>query len=193
MGISTAIDLTETLPDEVDIRRRLHDGKKGIVMTSTVCPVDRRALINRPIMLAPNWATAPLAALAGHLGVARVAWEDGATILADGNVSSGSGRRSPSGEKRSAPLSMEARRRLQADVDTIGDLFVSPVARYRGRSSEAIRAQQAATYLGAAAVQAGAPPAAQWSVADLARQRRSLALGIAGRTLAGAATLKGDS
>jgi signal peptide peptidase SppA len=54
-----------------------------------------------------------------------------------------------------APLSREARRRFQADIDTLGELFVSRIARYRNRPSGAIRAQQAATYLGSEAISAG--------------------------------------
>jgi capsid assembly protease len=53
------------------------------------------------------------------------------------------------------PLGREARRRFQADIDSLGEMFVSTIARYRGRSSGAIRAQQAATYLGSEAIQAG--------------------------------------
>lgn len=54
-----------------------------------------------------------------------------------------------------APLSKEARKRFQADVDTMGDLFVSTVARNRGISSARVRATQAGTYLGAEGVQVG--------------------------------------
>jgi hypothetical protein len=54
-----------------------------------------------------------------------------------------------------SPLTKEARRRFQADIDKLGDLFVATVARNRGRSSAFIRSQQAATYLGADAISAG--------------------------------------
>lgn len=46
-------------------------------------------------------------------------------------------------------------KRLQADVDTVGELFVETVARNRGISAEVVRAQQADCYLGAAGVEAG--------------------------------------
>ena len=46
-------------------------------------------------------------------------------------------------------------KRLQADVDAMGDLFVRTVARNRGLTPEAVRATQADYYLGAAGVEAG--------------------------------------
>jgi signal peptide peptidase SppA len=49
-----------------------------------------------------------------------------------------------------APLSDPARRALQADVDAVGELFVSSIARYRGLSTARIRATEAAVYLGGA-------------------------------------------
>ncbi|MBP0492177.1 S49 family peptidase [Pararoseomonas indoligenes] len=45
--------------------------------------------------------------------------------------------------------------RIQRDVDVMGELFVATVARNRNMSVEAVRAQQADYYLGAAGVQAG--------------------------------------
>lgn len=53
------------------------------------------------------------------------------------------------------PLSDPARQALQADIDTVGELFVRSVARYRGISATRIRAQEAAVYLGAAGCEAG--------------------------------------
>jgi signal peptide peptidase SppA len=63
-----------------------------------------------------------------------------------------------------APLTKEARTRFQTDIDTIGDIFVSTVARNRGLSADAVRGTEAATFLGAAGVTAGladgvSPPA----------------------------------
>lgn len=48
----------------------------------------------------------------------------------------------------SIPLSDPAREALQADVDTIGELFVRSVALYRGISAARIRATEAAVFLG---------------------------------------------
>ena len=53
-----------------------------------------------------------------------------------------------------APLSEDAQTRIQADVDEIGELFVDMVARNRGLSADQVRATQAGTFLGAAAVEA---------------------------------------
>ena len=50
------------------------------------------------------------------------------------------------------PLSPEALARFQGDIDTMGELFVTTVARNRNISAKAIRDTQAATYLGAAGV-----------------------------------------
>jgi capsid assembly protease len=53
------------------------------------------------------------------------------------------------------PLSKEARARFQADVDTMGDLFVNTAARNRNIKPAAVKATQAATYMGAAGVDVG--------------------------------------
>lgn len=55
----------------------------------------------------------------------------------------------------SKSLSKTARARLQADVDTMGDLFTDTVARYRGMAVSKVRQTQAATYLGAQGVDIG--------------------------------------
>ena len=52
-------------------------------------------------------------------------------------------------------MSDPARAALQHDVDAVGELFVGTVARYRGLATARIRDQQAAVYLGGAAVDAG--------------------------------------
>jgi len=54
-----------------------------------------------------------------------------------------------------APLGKEAAAAYQADVDTMGDLFVSTVARNRKMSAARVRATQAGTYMGAAGVGVG--------------------------------------
>jgi signal peptide peptidase SppA len=53
------------------------------------------------------------------------------------------------------PLGKDARARLQADVDAMGDLFVSTVARNRKISKATVRNTQASTYMGAAGVDVG--------------------------------------
>lgn len=50
------------------------------------------------------------------------------------------------------PLADEARKRAQADIDSMGELFVRTVARNRGISADKIRATQAAVYLGQEAI-----------------------------------------
>lgn len=54
-----------------------------------------------------------------------------------------------------APLSKDALARFQADVDTMGDLFVQTVARNRNLKPAAVKATQAATYMGASGVDVG--------------------------------------
>jgi signal peptide peptidase SppA len=53
------------------------------------------------------------------------------------------------------PLSDEALAVFQADVDTMGELFVETVARNRGLSADQVRATEAGTFLGAKGVEAG--------------------------------------
>lgn len=54
-----------------------------------------------------------------------------------------------------APLSTDALKRFQADVDEMGELFVATVARNRGLSPAKVRGTQATTFLGAAGVEIG--------------------------------------
>lgn len=53
------------------------------------------------------------------------------------------------------PLSDEARARYQADIDTMGELFVTTVARNRNIAASKVRDTQAATYLGAEGIGIG--------------------------------------
>jgi signal peptide peptidase SppA len=53
------------------------------------------------------------------------------------------------------PLSDEALAAFQADIDTMGDLFVETVARNRGLTAAVVRGTEAATYLGQAGVNLG--------------------------------------
>lgn len=64
------------------------------------------------------------------------------------------------GERKSdsyptTPLSDAAHERMQADIDTLGEMFVALVARNRGLEAKAVRATQAGVFLGEAAVAAG--------------------------------------
>lgn len=54
-----------------------------------------------------------------------------------------------------APLSEEARDREQAEVDSLYGLFVDSVAMYRGLDADAVRATEALTYTGQAAIDVG--------------------------------------
>jgi signal peptide peptidase SppA len=54
-----------------------------------------------------------------------------------------------------APLSREARTRVQADVDTMGAIFDETAARNRGLTASKIKSYQAGTFLGAQGVEAG--------------------------------------
>jgi capsid assembly protease len=63
------------------------------------------------------------------------------------------------------PLSDDAKGRLQADVDQMGEIFVETVARNRGMTAASVRETEAGTFLGAKAVDVGLadavmPPAA---------------------------------
>jgi ClpP class serine protease len=53
------------------------------------------------------------------------------------------------------PLSDEARDAMQADVDTLGEMFVALAARNRGMKKGAVRATEAGCFLGAAALAVG--------------------------------------
>jgi signal peptide peptidase SppA len=53
------------------------------------------------------------------------------------------------------PLTAEAMKRFQDDVDEMGELFVATVARNRNLSPDVVRKTQATTFLGAAGVEIG--------------------------------------
>ena len=53
------------------------------------------------------------------------------------------------------PLDPEVRARIQADIDTLGELFIATVARNRALPADAIREMQAGTFMGDQAVAAG--------------------------------------
>ncbi|WP_244304955.1 S49 family peptidase [Paraburkholderia phymatum] len=52
------------------------------------------------------------------------------------------------------PLADDARARIQADVNAVGEMFVAAVARYRGLSRSTVRAMQGATYFGREGIEA---------------------------------------
>lgn len=54
-----------------------------------------------------------------------------------------------------APLTPEARTRIQTEVDRLQRMFVETVARHRGRSAEAVAATEAGIYFGQEAIDAG--------------------------------------
>ena len=54
-----------------------------------------------------------------------------------------------------APLSKDAKKRLQNDINTIGELFVDTVARNRGLDADTIRDMEAGTFLGEDGVASG--------------------------------------
>jgi len=53
------------------------------------------------------------------------------------------------------PLSAEAEKRLQADIDVLGEIFLEIVARNRGIEVEKVREMQAGTFLGQSGVNSG--------------------------------------
>ena len=53
------------------------------------------------------------------------------------------------------PLTHPALARMQADIDTLGELFVETVARNRALNADAVRGTEGGTFLGAGAVAAG--------------------------------------
>jgi signal peptide peptidase SppA len=53
------------------------------------------------------------------------------------------------------PLSKEARKLIQGDIDTMGELFVETVARNRNIAASKVRETEAATFLGAEGVRLG--------------------------------------
>jgi ClpP class serine protease len=53
------------------------------------------------------------------------------------------------------PLADDARERLQADIDAVGEMFVEMVGRNRGLASAKVRATEASIFMGAAGVEQG--------------------------------------
>jgi signal peptide peptidase SppA len=72
------------------------------------------------------------------------------------------------------PLSKGALGRMQADIDTMGELFIETVARNRDLKASVVRGTQAGTFLGAAGVEIGFADAVRAPNAAMADLLRSL-------------------
>jgi signal peptide peptidase SppA len=72
------------------------------------------------------------------------------------------------------PLTKGALGRMQADIDTMGELFIETVARNRGLKATAVRGTQAGTFLGAAGVDIGFADVVRAPDAAMAELLRSL-------------------
>jgi capsid assembly protease len=108
------------------------------------------------IAAACNKVTVPRTGYAGSIGVivlhadvSRLLDKEGITVTI-----LQFGARKADGQA-AIPLSDPARTALQADVDTVGQLFVDSVARYRGISASRVRAQEATVFMGERAAAAG--------------------------------------
>lgn len=93
--------------------------------------------------------TGSVGVITAHVDFSRALTQAGiaVTLIAYGD------RKTDANECR--PLSKEARARIQADVDNMGELFVATVARNRNLPAHRVRATQAATYLGMEGVAVG--------------------------------------
>ena len=108
------------------------------------------------IASAADRITVPRTGVTGSIGVImmHVEWsraleENGVTVT----IIQYGDRKSDGADVK--PLEKAALDRFQAEINAMGDLFVATVARNRGLSVNAVRAQQASTYLGQAGVIAG--------------------------------------
>jgi signal peptide peptidase SppA len=106
--------------------------------------------------------------IALHVDVTKMLEKEGVTVTVVQY-----GARKADGQPM-VPLSAAARKQMQADVDTLGELFVGSVARYRRLPATKIRDQQAAVFLGARALEAGLVDAILSPAAAFAALVRSL-------------------
>jgi signal peptide peptidase SppA len=99
---------------------------------------------------------APRSAVIGSIGVITMHLDVTAALEQAGlkvtTIQFG-GRKSDS--YSTTPLSDDARDRMQADVDRLGEMFVALVARNRGLDADKVRATEAGVFLGQAAVEQG--------------------------------------
>ncbi|MFP4895814.1 S49 family peptidase [Paraburkholderia sp. EG304] len=99
--------------------------------------------------------TGSVGVVVAHVDFSRALAEAGITVTL---ITSGA-RKADGNEFE--PLADEVRARIQADVDSVADLFISTVARNRGLSVAKVGATQAGTFLGSAGVDIGFADAVQ--------------------------------
>jgi signal peptide peptidase SppA len=100
--------------------------------------------------------TVPRTGNAGSIGVIAILFDLSRMLDTAGvtvNVIQHGKRKADGNEYQALPK--EGLERFQSDIDAIGELFETTVARYRGMNADKIRDMQAATFLGAAAVRLG--------------------------------------
>ena len=108
------------------------------------------------IASAANVVSVPRTGLTGSVGVIMMHVEWSKALAAGGvavTVIQYGDRKADGADNM--PLSDAAFQRFQANIDTMGELFVATVARNRGLSPDAVRGQQAMTYLGEQGLAAG--------------------------------------
>jgi capsid assembly protease len=108
------------------------------------------------IACACDWITVPRTGGTGSVGVIALHTDFSKALSGAGIAVTiiQYGDRKADGYEFQAPAP-EAFARFQADIDAMGDLFVATVARNRSLSANAVRATEAATFLGAARVEIG--------------------------------------
>src|SRR5260363_193778 len=114
------------------------------------------AMVNEEACSAAYALTVPRTGTTGSIG-SRYLYVDGSRAQRDAGLNVtllNYGARKADGHP-ARPLSEDARARLDAEIETMGELFVETVARNRGLSPQAVRNTEAATYLGAAGLNAG--------------------------------------
>lgn len=102
--------------------------------------------------------TVPRTGGAGSVGVitmladlSRMLDEDGVTV----HFVHYGARKAEEGRARYTGVKPDLLARIQAEIDVVGELFTATVARNRGLSAAAVRGQEAACFMGAAAVAQG--------------------------------------
>ena len=103
-----------------------------------------------------DWISVPRTGGAGSIGVIALLVDFSKALTSAGiavNIIQ-FGKHKADGNQ-AVPLSDDARARFQDQVDEIGELFVSTIARNRGLRTAQVRATEAATFLGAEAVSLG--------------------------------------
>ncbi|NNM56307.1 MAG: S49 family peptidase [Acidocella sp.] len=108
------------------------------------------------IASATDWITVPRTGGAGSIGVMMMVLDISKALASEGVGVTviQFGARKADGMPE-LPLSKAARKLMQADVNTVGELFVKTVARNRKMKPAAIKALEARTFQGAAALKVG--------------------------------------